>query len=159
MKTLNRILGVAAATALCMVSARAELLIQRESGATRTVVVQTVQPPGVSGISGSAPAAAPAPEPQTVLRHIGTPGKIAILKGAGRQVPLATALRDIVPQGWAGYITDDRVKSLRTVDWYGLERPWTDVLEHFLIRYDLTATVDWNKREISLGTAPNFVAR
>lgn len=160
-------LAVAALLTTCLAgAAQAELIIQRESGVSKSVVIQAPPQLGVSGISGAiapnTPPPAPpsaAPQAASVIKQIGKPGQITTLKGAGRKVTLAAALRDIVPAGWAGYVTDDRIKTLKTVDWYGLDRPWIDVLEHFLIRYDLVATIDWNKKEISLGTSPNFVAK
>lgn len=59
--------------------------------------------------------------------------------GFGRQVPLAFALRQIVPKGVAVGFADDLDPEAVVVDWNG-GRPWPDVLRSMLRQPGLQAT-------------------
>jgi hypothetical protein len=102
-------------------------------------------------ITPAAPAASEMPV--ETIRYVGVAPReatVARLKGFGEDLPLALAMKQIVPDGWTGFIKDKRVKQISKVSWYGLDRTWPLVLEEMLSRNGLIAIVDWGKREITL---------
>lgn len=71
------------------------------------------------------------------------------IKTSGTQVPLTKALFQVVPTGWRGYAGDATVKQAPPVDWKGGDRFWLVVLNDLMTSAKLTATVDWNTREVT----------
>lgn len=85
------------------------------------------------------------------------PGDQAILEGFGKDIPLALALRDIVPSQYAFAYANSSYAGL-TVSWEG-GKPWQDVLNDTLASKGLGANITRNIIYIqpyasSLGTAP-----
>lgn len=91
------------------------------------------------------------PQGQTI------PGDQAVLEGFGKDIPLALALRDIVPSQYAFAYANSSYAGL-TVSWEG-GKPWQDVLNDTLASKGLGASITRNIIYIqpyasSLGTAP-----
>lgn len=92
-----------------------------------------------------------APILTNVVQHGQAPSKIDIVKGSGHKQKIGQALFSIVPKGWKGYATDASVKFSESVDWNG-QRDWLTVLDGVVSSVNLTATVDWDKKEVTFAS-------
>lgn len=87
------------------------------------------------------------------LTHLGEPASAPqMARGLARDVPLVTALKQIVPEGWrakrAGNLDVNRL-----VSWRAQGRSWPDVLHELAANNNFNALVDWNKQEVTVAPA------
>lgn len=84
--------------------------------------------------------------------------KLKRVPGGMKNQPLAKVLGTLVPRGWNGYAADPRVKAVKSVTFTGGNRAWPVVLEEILRQNNLTANLNWDKREITVGVSEQFAA-
>ncbi len=84
---------------------------------------------------GGVNAPAAAPRPQVEMR----PENFAVAEGFGRDLPLATVLSQVVPEGYA-YALDPGVDAGQVVSWNG-GRPWNIVLQETLAPAHLRVSI------------------
>lgn len=159
---MNRIhrLSVVALTMgfLTATSANAELLIDDGSSpAPQATSVPASKPTG-SFFNNTSPSAAPvvsAPvisAPASVsatsshVTQTGTPVVGAPVKGWAKDIPLSTALKQIVPNGWKARKSGN-VDLNQSVSWTG-GKDWVSVLGDLTADYRFNASVNWNTKEI-----------
>lgn len=87
------------------------------------------------------------------VTQIGSPAAAQpVVRGMAKEVSLLTALKQIVPQGWrakrVGAVSVDQM-----VAWRGDGRSWVAVLQDVAVAGNFNATVDWERREVSVGPA------
>lgn len=90
------------------------------------------------------------------------PAQIEPVKGYGRKQSMRHVLFTIVPKGWKGYANDVGTRFSDVIDWTGGQN-WLVVLDGVLASANMTAVVDWSKKEITFsrlgadtpGQAPN----
>lgn len=70
--------------------------------------------------------------------------------------PVAKVLAALVPRGWTGHATDPRIKTIKLASFTGNQRPWPVVLEEVLREHKLTANLNWEKRELTVGVTDEF---
>ncbi len=118
-------------------------------------VVKTSEASGSApAAAATAPAAAPVAAPLSAgVRNIGVPAaQQPVVKGFAKEISLLTALKQIVPQGW-------KAKKVGSIDikmpvsWKGEGRAWTDVLQTMAIAHGISATLDWEKKELTVAAA------
>lgn len=132
---------------------------------------QVVQP--AAPIQASAPALlADATPPSTSMKSPGSAGgaafglvavqytgepdpEIGVRNGMGRDMPLAEALRLIVPSGWQVYLSDQVVADMKgsAINWRGGRR-WVEVLDVVANDNALIANVVWDKRQVFVEKRP-----
>lgn len=78
--------------------------------------------------------------------------KQPLVKGMARDVSLLTALKQVVPSGWAGKKVGG-IDENRLVSWQGGNRSWVEVLHELAVTYGFSATVDWGKMEVTVAPA------
>ena len=59
------------------------------------------------------------------------------------------ALRTVVPKDWRAYAGDKKMNTSQHASFRGNNRIWLSVLDDVLTQTDLTATIDWSKKEIT----------
>ncbi|PCI01896.1 MAG: hypothetical protein COB76_00315 [Alphaproteobacteria bacterium] len=84
------------------------------------------------------------------------PQGYAMAVGFGKDLPLVTALRQVVPQEYT-YVLDDSVPMASNVSWEG-GRPWDVVLNDMLAPLGLNASVSGHRVSINNGAAPQIAA-
>jgi len=97
----------------------------------------------------------PAPKKQlgfglVAVSYIGDPpADIEVRHGFGRDVKLIDALKQIVPDGWHAFVSEDdgRFNKNQLVSWHG-GRKWVEVLDIMASEQSLTVDVDWTKQQI-----------
>ncbi len=77
-----------------------------------------------------------------------------VIAGFGKDIPLAIALEQIIPTGYAPAPAEN-IDMAKTVTWEG-GKPWPDVLTTTLAPLDLTATIDGKNVRIEPVKAPQF---
>lgn len=87
------------------------------------------------------------------LAQVGSPKKAQpVVKGFAKEVSLVTALKQIVPNGWhakrAGGLDVSQL-----VSWRGEGRAWTEVLHTLAKDNGFSATVNWEKNELTVAPA------
>lgn len=88
------------------------------------------------------------------LEQIGViPTNISRVTTSQQAQPLAKAFAALVPPGWSGYITDPRIKKIKTVEFHGWGRPWPVVIEEVLEAHGMNAKINWTSQEISFGVS------
>lgn len=100
----------------------------------------TVEPPAAPMPDAVAPSAVVPPSvvaPVTMAAPVVAPFAEASLEGFANQVPLAVALRQILPENYA-FAAEGGVDMGALVSWQG-GRPWREVLQAMLARAGLTA--------------------
>lgn len=107
-------------------------MLQEAETLTETVPVAPSTP---------APAAVVAPAPEMPAMDMTSPASAAepVLEGFGKEIPLALALRDIVPPQYAYSFVDTAYAGL-IVSWKG-GKPWLDVLNEALAQHRLAAAI------------------
>jgi hypothetical protein len=93
------------------------------------------------------------------VTQIGSPAMAQpVVRGMAKEVSLLTALKQIVPQGWrakrVGAVSVDQM-----VAWRGDGRSWVAVLQDVAVAGNFNATVDWERREVSVGPAASKSAQ
>lgn len=89
-----------------------------------------------------------------VIEHIGEMSSdTKIITTSSKDKPIGKVLSELVPVGWAGYAGDPRIKTIKKVSYVGANRPWPLVLEDVLRDHGLTAKIDWNTKELSIGVS------
>ncbi len=171
---MNRIhrLSVVALTMgfLTATSANAELLIDDGSSptpqATNVTSVPANKPTG-SFFNNTAPTTPTVVSASVKSSHVtqtGTPVVGAPVKGWAKDIPLSTALKQVVPNGWKARKSGN-VDLNQPVSWTG-GKDWVSVLGDLTSDYSFSANVNWNTREIfitplgssTINTTPNSVA-
>ena len=104
------------------------------------------------------PAPQPQPEPpKPAITHTGAmPSDVTRISAKMTNQPVARVLATIVPRGWTGYVDDHRIKALKSLSFAGSNRPWPIVLEELLQEHFLVATLNWDKREVTIGIGHGF---
>lgn len=154
---MNRIhrLSVVALTMgfLTATSANAELLIDDGSSpAPQATSVQTSVPaskPTGSFFNNTAPSTPSVVSASVKSSHVtqtGTPVIGAPVKGWAKDIPLSTALKQIVPNGWKARKSGN-VDLNQSVSWTG-GKDWVSVLGDLTADYRFNASVNWNTKEI-----------
>lgn len=156
---MNRIhrLSVVAITIglLTATSANAELLIDDGSSPApqSTSTISASKPSGGFFNSTTPPAASVSASPvvsasysSSHLTQTGTPVIGAPVKGWAKDVPLSTALKQVVPNGWKARKSGD-VDLNQSVSWTG-GKDWVSILSDLTSSYNFSANVNWNTREI-----------
>lgn len=93
-----------------------------------------------SQISSAPLMAAPAVTPvKATTENQPAPSTYAVIQGFGSDIPLALALRQIVPPQY-GYVFDPDINQGTKISWNG-DKPWDEVLNHALKPAGYTATV------------------
>lgn len=101
--------------------------------------VSTFAPaPVVEELPAPVPASLPAPAP--VTSPVPTTVSDAVVEGFGKDLPLAMALRDIVPPQYAYSFSPRDIAGVK-ISWRG-GKPWQDVLKDALAPYDLGMSID-----------------
>lgn len=77
------------------------------------------------------------------------PPLIAQARYPGSRMSFSGAAKLIVPEGWKGFILDERIKQINDMTWETGGREWTDVLAELLVSHRLSAKVDWDRKEIN----------
>lgn len=148
-----------------MTSAHAGLVFEQSSdgasiGAERVSNTSAVNQitPSFSGVvvSGSVGKSFPhrqllnlEPNPTPLIFQAGVaPKTIPVIAGAGRDVTLVQALKQLVPAGWKVY-SDIQLDEHRRFDWSG-SRPWNLIFNSLLQDANLRAYVDWSTREVTM---------
>lgn len=128
------------------------------------VVTAAPSSPGVQPGPGAIVANAPATVQGFSLlavTYVGQPpADIEVRRGFGRKVKFTEALKQIAPPGWHGRLTTEmvgRVEKGRLVDWRGGRR-WVEILDILATEQNVSAEVDWTRREILIGEKRAFVA-
>lgn len=80
------------------------------------------------------------------------------VKGFDKNIKLVEVLAKVVPKGWKGFAGDVSLKSAPSIDWVGANRYWITILDEVLGKAGMTATVDWNKKEVTFRSADVAVA-
>ena len=99
----------------------------------------------------------PPPPPPVViviptLAHVGdVPERPAKMKSNIKGLRASVALKRIVPRGWKGFtIKDPKISEMGKVTIKSKNKPWPDVLEEWLDNGNLTATLNWDKKELTI---------
>lgn len=74
---------------------------------------------------------------------------LARVKGAGKNDSTSQVLPKVVPKGWKGYAGDDGVRHAKSIAWVGANRFWVTVLDEVMAASGLTATVNWDRKEVT----------
>lgn len=158
---MNRIhrLSVVALTMgfLTATSANAELLIDDGSSpAPQATSVPASKPTG-SFFNNTAPSTPSVVSTSVKSSHVtqtGTPIVGAPVKGWAKDIPLSTALKQVVPNGWKARKSGN-VDLNQAVSWTG-GKDWVSVLGDLTSDYSFNANINWNTKEIfitPLGTS------
>lgn len=75
--------------------------------------------------------------------------KTPVIKGLGRNVMLADAIRQILPEGWTAYVGDESVNTEQKITWYG-GKEWLTVLNGVAELANIYIVMDWKNKEIIL---------
>lgn len=157
MNRIHRLSIVALAMGvLTATSANAELLIDDGSSpAPQSATIPANKPTGSFFESNTPPApslvsssvvATTSSAKSTHLTQTGTPQIGAPVKGWAKDVPLSTALKQVVPNGWKAR-KSGAVDLNQSVSWQG-GKDWVAVLGDLTSDYNFSANVNWNTREI-----------
>lgn len=95
---------------------------------------------GISSLAPSAPAMTPVQSPRTSTGY-----EMAV--GFGKDLPLVTALRQVVPNNYT-YVLDESVPMSQNVSWEG-GRPWNMVLSDMISPLGLTSSIQGNRVTIT----------
>lgn len=95
-------------------------------------------------------------KPLRFVKEIGD-GSAGIVKGFGKNQPLAESLRMISPEGWRGFAERDVGGHQRTINWRG-GKAWTEVLDDIGMEEGLSFEIDWKTRKIFVKTAPRSLS-
>lgn len=94
------------------------------------------------------------------LTQFGSPsGVMEPLKGFAKDLPLVAVMRQITPNGWIVKKADNDNNRLNTdmlISWQGGSN-WIETLGAIVKNYPINATVNWNKKEITLMAIENKV--
>ncbi len=168
---MNRIhrLSVVALTMgfLTATTANAELLIDDGSSpAPQATSVPASKPTGsfFNNTAPSTPSVVSTSIKSSHVTQVGTPVVGAPVKGWAKDIPLSTALKQVVPNGWKARKSGN-VDLNQPVSWTG-GKDWVSVLGDLTSDYSFSANVNWNTREIfitplgssTINTTPNSVA-
>lgn len=78
------------------------------------------------------------------------PGKLMMrVKGDGKNVAIKSVLPKVVPKQWKGFAGDGSLQKEKMVDWSGGDRFWITVLDELLSSSQMTAVIDWNRKEVT----------
>lgn len=133
MKKMNKALGVAFALAMVTGAAQAGF---------------NVEAPQQRLVDSAVPA-------KGGLVNIGAPKvRQPVVKGFANEVSLITALKQVVPEGWHAKRSGGLDVS-QLVSWKGEQKPWAEVLENLAVDYGFSATLDWDKKELTV--APSTI--
>ena len=95
-----------------------------------------------------------------VLIQMGSPsGVIEPLKGFAKDLPLVAVMRQITPNGWIVKKSDNDDNKLNTemlVSWQGGSN-WVETLGTLVRNYPFNASLNWDKKEITLMAVDNKV--
>jgi Toxin co-regulated pilus biosynthesis protein Q len=95
-----------------------------------------------------------------VLTQIGSPsGVMEPLKGFAKDLPLVAVMRQITPNGWIVKKSDNDNNKLNTemlVSWQGGSN-WVETLGTLVKSYPVNASVNWDRKEITLMAIENKV--
>ena len=95
-----------------------------------------------------------------VLTQIGSPsGVMEPLKGFAKDLPLVAVMRQITPNGWIVKKSDNDSNKLNTemlVSWQGGSN-WVETLGTLVKTYPVNASVNWDRKEITLMAIENRV--
>lgn len=95
-----------------------------------------------------------------VLTQIGSPsGVMEPLKGFAKDLPLVAVMRQITPNGWIVKKSDNDSNKLNTemmVSWHGGSN-WIETLGTLVKNYPVNASVNWDRKEITLMAIENKV--
>ena len=95
-----------------------------------------------------------------VLTQIGSPsGVMEPLKGFAKDLPLVAVMRQITPNGWIVKKSDNDSNKLNTemlVSWQGGSN-WVETLGTLVKTYPVNASVNWDRKEITLMAIENKV--
>lgn len=80
------------------------------------------------------------PRPQPMSQSSTPSNENSLAVGFGKDLPLVTALRQVVPEGYT-YVMDDEIAVGKTVSWNG-GQPWPAVLDDMVGGLGLKSTVD-----------------
>jgi len=85
------------------------------------------------------------------LEQVGTPQRNpALMKGYGVDVPVRSALRQVVPDGWELFI--HKQAALPAGMSWKVDEPWPQVLARFSASSNLAVKVDWDKKAVYIRT-------
>ena len=85
------------------------------------------------------------------LTQIGVPDeKILPVKGFAKEVPLLTALKQIVPAGWHAK-KNGELDVYALVSWRGDGSDWVRLLDKLARENNFSVVLDWRKRELTVG--------
>lgn len=148
-------------------SANAELIIDDSDNPTETIskpapALAPVQAPVSkptggffnSNVSSMQSSTVATPVLSSNVTQTGTPIISAPLKGWGKDIPLSTALKQVVPDGW-------KAKKLGSVDlnkkvsWKG-NKPWINVLDDLAVENGFKANVDWTNKVLTINSTNSF---
>lgn len=87
------------------------------------------------------------PATTDVVGEMGDPTPAAAVAAAGAGVPLAKALKEIVPKGWQGYSKDAAME--RTVSWQPAA-DWRHALAQVMRESGNRAVIDWDKKRVTV---------
>ena len=132
-----------------------------------TLSLALVALPSAAGFILEQPAAAPTAreEPKDPRRKVnldaivtsrigqkGTaPSELPPIRGMGKQVTLLDALKQLLPAGWKAF-EEGGVDLQARLNWAGTKN-WVLILHDIVTEQNLTALVDWDKRELTLSPA------
>lgn len=88
------------------------------------------------------------------VTQTGTPIISAPLKGWGKDIPLSTALKQVVPDGWKAKKMGS-VDLNKKVNWNG-NKPWVNVLDDLAVQNGFKANVDWNSKTLTISSTNSF---
>lgn len=95
-----------------------------------------------------------------VLTQVGSPsGVMEPLKGFAKDLPLVAVMRQITPNGWVVKKSDTESNKLNTdmlVSWQGGSN-WVETLGTLVKSYPVNASVNWDRKEITLMAIENKV--
>lgn len=148
---MNRIhrLSVVAITMgfLTATTANAELLIDDgTSPAPQSATVPANKPTGSFFNTPSTPSVVSESVKSSHVVQTGTPVLGAPVKGWAKDIPLSTALKQVVPNGWKARKSGN-VDLNQSVSWTG-GKDWVSVLGDLTSDYNFNANINWNSKEI-----------
>lgn len=81
------------------------------------------------------------------------------VRANGNGQPLMGALRTVVPKDWKAFSGDGKMSQKQVVSYQGANRLWISVLDDVMTQSDMSATVDWHKREVTFRGLDSVVTK
>lgn len=88
-----------------------------------------------------------------------TPTSVERVEGAARNMPLVKALKKIVPEDWKAFGKSLGAAQKKRVNFDGDNIPWLDALYQVLKQANISAKVDWDKKEITFSDMPTHIIK